>query len=82
MLFIRTQINLQAHGYRCSFYPVKGFIVSIGKRENQLRSILTKTDRWVQIGKMVELNKNKIKGKMIMGEYRVEQSNIWAIIGE
>jgi len=31
---------------------------------------------------MVELNKNNIDGKMIMGEYRVEQSNIWAIIGE
>jgi len=25
---------------------------------------------------MVELNKNNIKGKIIMGEYRVEQSNI------
>jgi len=31
---------------------------------------------------VIELNKNNIKGKMIMGEYRVEQSNIWAIIGE
>jgi len=28
------------------------------------------------------LNKNNIKGKMIMGEYRVEQSNIWAMVGE
>ena len=31
---------------------------------------------------MVDLNKNNIKGKMIMGEYRVEQSNIWVIIRE
>ena len=45
MVFIRTQINPQAHGYRCSFYPVKGFIVSTGKRENQLGSNLTKIDR-------------------------------------
>jgi len=30
---------------------------------------------------MVDLNKDNIKGKMIMGEYRVEQSNLWACGG-